>query len=62
MQKLMNAIASHLLAAARTRAECAMNSVAEARVRPGDIYRSNMGGWNEYPVVDESRKSCRLLG
>ena len=46
MQKLMNAIAGHLLIAARNKAECAMASVAKHPIRQDDIYRSNMGGWN----------------
>jgi hypothetical protein len=46
MQKLMIAIAGHLLTAAKNKAEHAMVSVAQHPIRQDDIYRSNMGGWN----------------
>jgi hypothetical protein len=46
MQKLMNVVTRHLLAAANARAQWVTERVAAPAVTQDAVYRSNMGGWN----------------
>jgi hypothetical protein len=46
MNKLLSAIASMLLARARSRAELFMRRQAELRIRRPEAYSANAGGWN----------------
>jgi hypothetical protein len=46
MKQMLITIAATLLAAARDRAEQVMRTHAEARIRRGEVYSSNAGGWN----------------